>query len=170
MKISLRRKRERISYRLIQTRRRDSVEININFKGLIEEWRVGVADIIELEKRRQQQQSEKTNGLNEEKFEVLKKVLQCARCQLKCSRCGTQIEETEDRQHSPLPYPLCSGCGDEYKVYLELTKGESATGRYWHNQEWMEIWRTWLQHQKALDHYRSSKEFIKLLHEFEGLW
>jgi hypothetical protein len=69
-----------------------------------------------------------------------------------------------------LPYPLCSGCGDEYKVYLELTKGESATGRYWHNQEWMEIWRTWLQHQKALDHYRSSKEFIKLLHEFEGLW
>jgi Pyruvate/2-oxoacid:ferredoxin oxidoreductase delta subunit len=170
MKISLRRKRERISYRLIQTRRRDSVEININFKGLIEERRVGVADIIELEKRRQQQQSEKTNGLNEEKFEVLKKVLQCARCQLKCSRCGTQIEETEDRQHSPLPYPLCSGCGDEYKVYLELTKGESATGRYWHNQEWMEIWRTWLQHQKALDHYRSSKEFIKLLHEFEGLW
>jgi Pyruvate/2-oxoacid:ferredoxin oxidoreductase delta subunit len=146
------------------------VEININFKGLIEERRVGVADIIELEKRRQQQQSEKTNGLNEEKFEVLKKVLQCARCQLKCSRCGTQIEETEDRQHSPLPYPLCSGCGDEYKVYLELTKGESATGRYWHNQEWMEIWRTWLQHQKALDHYRSSKEFIKLLHEFEGLW
>jgi len=146
------------------------VEININFKGLIEERRVGVADIIELEKRRQQQQSEKTNGLNEEKFEVLKKVLQCARCQLKCSRCGTQIEETEDRQHSPLPYPLCSGCGDEYKVYLELTKGESAGGRYWHNQEWMEIWRTWLQHQKALDHYRSSKEFIKLLHEFEGLW
>jgi Pyruvate/2-oxoacid:ferredoxin oxidoreductase delta subunit len=170
MRISLRLKRERISYRLIQTRRRDSVEININFEGLIEEWRVGVADIIELEKRRQRQQKEKTNGLNEEKLEVLKKVLQCARCQLKCSRCGTQIEEVEDRQHSPLPYPLCSGCGDEYKVYLELNMGESGAGRYWHNQEWMEIWRTWLQHQKALDHYRNSKEFIKLLHEFEALW
>jgi Pyruvate/2-oxoacid:ferredoxin oxidoreductase delta subunit len=146
------------------------VEINGNFEGLIEEWRVGVADIIELEKRRQQQQREKTNGLNEEKLEVLKKVLQCARCQLKCSRCGTQIEEVEDRKHSPLPYPLCSGCGDEYKVYLELNMGESGAGRYWHNQEWMEIWRTWLQHQKALDHYRNSKEFIKLLHEFEALW
>ncbi len=129
-----------------------------------------MADIIELEKRRQQQQSEKTNGLTEEKLEVLKKVLQCARCQLKCSRCGTQIEEPEDRQHSPLPYPLCSGCSDEYKVYLELTKGAAGGKSYWHNQEWIEIWRTWLQHQKALDHYRNSKEFIKLLHEFEGLW
>jgi hypothetical protein len=49
------------------------VEININFEGLIEEWRVGVADIIELEKRRQQQQREKNNGLDEEKLEVLKK-------------------------------------------------------------------------------------------------
>jgi len=129
-----------------------------------------VADIIELEKRRQQQQSEKTNGLTEEKLEVLKKVLQCARCQLKCSRCGTQIEQPEETQHSPLPYPLCSGCGDEYKVYLELTQGASGGKSYWHNQEWIEIWRTWLQHQKALDHYRNSKEFIKLLHEFEGLW
>jgi len=155
---------------LIQTRCRDSLEININFEGLIEEWRVGVADIIELEKRRHQQQREKTNGLNEEKLEVLKKVLQCARCQVKCSRCGTQIEDVEGRQPSPLPYPLCSGCSDEYKVYLELTMGESGAGRYWHNQEWMEIWRTWLQHQKALDHYRNSKEFIKLLHEFEALW
>jgi hypothetical protein len=145
------------------------VEININFEGLIGKWRICVADIIELEKRRQQQQSTKTNGLNEEKLEVLKKVLQCARCQLKCSRCGTQIEEPEDRKPS-LPYPLCSGCGDEYEVYLELTKEESGSRRYWHNQEWIEIWRTWLQHQKALDHYRNSKEFIKLLHEFEGLW
>ena len=143
---------------------------NIIFKGLIEKRRVGVADIIELEKRRQRQQREKNNGLDEEKLDVLKKVLQCARCQLRCARCGTQIEGVEDKEHAPLPYPLCSGCGDEYKVYLELTMGESAAGRYWHNREWMEIWSTWLQHQKALDRYRSSKEFIKLLQEFEALW
>ena len=129
-----------------------------------------MAEIIELEKRRQRQDSEKASGLHEEKIDVLKKILQCARCQLKCSRCGTQIEETDDREHSPLPYPLCSGCGEEYQVYLKLTRGESGAGRYWHNEAWMEIWRTWLQHQKALDHYRNSKEFIKLLHEFEGLW
>jgi Pyruvate/2-oxoacid:ferredoxin oxidoreductase delta subunit len=128
-----------------------------------------VADIIELEKRRQHQQRQRTDGLNEEKLEILKKVLQCTRCQLKCARCGAQIL-VDDKEHSPLPYPLCSGCGDEYKLYLELKTGDPGAGRYWHNQEWMEIWRTWLQHQKALDQYRNSKEFIKLLHEFEALW
>ena len=129
-----------------------------------------MAEIIELEKRRQQQDSEKASGLHEEKIDVLKRILQCARCQLKCSRCGAQIEQGDDKCHSPLPYPLCSGCGDEYKAYLELSKGESGTGRYWHNEAWMQIWHTWLQHQKALDHYRTSKEFIKLMHELESLW
>ena len=129
-----------------------------------------MADIIELEKRRQLQQSEKADALHEEKIDVLMKILQCARCQLKCSRCGTQIEESGKTKRSALPYPLCSGCGEEYEVYLELSRGELKTGRYWHNEAWLKVWHTWLQHQTALDHYRNSKEFIKLLQEFEGLW
>ncbi|UCE82337.1 MAG: hypothetical protein JSV47_11565 [Deltaproteobacteria bacterium] len=127
-----------------------------------------MAEIIELEKRRQQQQDEKEDALHGEKIDVLKKILQCARCQLKCSRCGTQIEETGEEKHSKLPYPLCSGCGEEYEVYLNLLRGELSAGRYWHNEEWMKLWHTWLQHQQALDHYRNSKEFIKLMHEFES--
>jgi Pyruvate/2-oxoacid:ferredoxin oxidoreductase delta subunit len=129
-----------------------------------------VADIIELEKRRQQQQHEKADALRGEKIDVLKKVLQCARCQLKCSRCGAQTEESGEHRHSQLPYPLCVGCGEEYEVYLELSAGESTAGRYWHNEEWMKVWQTWLMHQQALDQYRESKEFIKLLHELESLW
>ncbi len=129
-----------------------------------------MAEIIELEKRRQQQENENVAGRRDEKIDVLKKVLQCARCQLKCSRCGTQIEEAGEIKPPKLPYPLCSGCEEEYGVYVKLRQGELTTGRYWHNQEWMELWRSWLQHQQALDQYRNSREFIKLLHEFEGLW
>jgi Pyruvate/2-oxoacid:ferredoxin oxidoreductase delta subunit len=129
-----------------------------------------VADVIELDKRRQQQQNEKADALQETKIDLLKKVLQCARCQLKCSRCGTQIEESGEEQNSKLPYPLCSGCGEEHEVYLKLSQGKLKAGRYWHNEEWMDVWRTWLQYQQALDHYRNSKEFIKLLHEFDSLW
>jgi hypothetical protein len=129
-----------------------------------------VADIIELEKRRQQQKNEKAFDLRHEKIDVLKKVLQCARCQLKCSRCGTQIEEAGENKHTTLPYPLCASCGDEYGVYVKLRGGELTPGRYWHNEEWMKVWQTWLKHQQALDQYRDSKEFIKLLHELESLW
>ena len=128
-----------------------------------------VADIIELDKRRQRQQGERAQDLREEMFEVLKKVLQCARCQLKCSRCGTQIEESGISSHPKLPYPLCSGCRDEYECYLKRDRGETTTGRYWHNEEWLNVWQTWLKHQKALDHYRNSQEFIRLLHEIESL-
>lgn len=129
-----------------------------------------MAEIIELEKRRQQQENDKADVLRDEKIDVLKKVLQCARCQLKCSRCGTQIEESGENKQSKLPYPLCSGCGEEYEVYVKLRRGHLTAGRYWHNEEWMEVWQTWLKHQQALDQYRSSKEFVKLLHEFESSW
>ena len=129
-----------------------------------------MADIIELGKRRQQQADEKAAGLRDEKIDVLKKVLQCARCQLRCSRCGAQTQEAGENKHTELPYPLCAGCGDEYGVYLKLRGGELTAGRYWHNAEWMEVWQTWLKHQQALDQYRDSKEFVKLLHELESLW
>jgi len=129
-----------------------------------------VADIIELEKRRQRQKNEKAVELRDEKIDVLKKILQCARCQLRCSRCGAQIQETGENKHTELPYPLCAGCGDEYGVYVKLRGGELTAGRYWHNSEWIEVWQTWLKHQQALDQYRDSKEFIRLLHELESLW
>jgi hypothetical protein len=127
-----------------------------------------VADIIELEKRRQEQQREKADAMLDEKIVVLKKILQCARCQLKCSRCGTQIEDGNEANNPSLPYPFCSSCRNEYELYLEISREGSRAGRSWHNKEWMKVWRTWLQHQHALDQYRNSKEFIKLLQDFEG--
>lgn len=126
-----------------------------------------MADIIKLEERRQLQLSEKRELLREEMIELLRKIFQCARCQLKCSRCSTQIRETEVSQHSTLPYPFCLSCRDEYELYLKRSRGELIAERYWHNEEWMEVWRTWLHHQEVLDRYRNSKEFIKLLQELE---
>jgi hypothetical protein len=129
-----------------------------------------VADIIELEKRRRQQQDDKMGALHQEKINLLQKVLQCARCQLKCSRCGSQVKEFDENSPSGLPYPLCSGCRDEYEVYLKLSRGEITSACYWHNEEWRQVWGSWLKHQQALDRYRDSKEFIKLLREFDSLW
>ena len=129
-----------------------------------------MAEIIELGERRRQQEHEKADALRDDKIAVLRKVLQCAHCQLKCSRCGVQIEEAGEIEPSMLPYPLCSDCEGEYEVYAKLRRGETPVGHYWHNKEWMEMWRSWLNHQQALDQYRNSKEFLKLVHEFESLW
>lgn len=128
-----------------------------------------MADIIELEKRRQLSKIDEEERLREEKIQILKRIIHCSRCALKCARCGTHIEEEERVTPSGAPYPLCAGCRDEYEAYLRRRRGDPSGARYWQNETWMAVWRTWLRHQRAIDSYRSSSEFIRLLHEFERI-
>jgi len=128
-----------------------------------------VAEIIELERRRQLSKAEEEEQLREEKLQLLRRILHCSRCSLKCARCGTHIEEDETRPESRSPYPFCAGCQEEYDAYLSRRRGDQSEIRYWQNEAWTEVWRTWLRHQRALDKYRTSSEFITLLNEFERL-
>jgi hypothetical protein len=128
-----------------------------------------VAEIIELEQRRQLSKAEEEEQLREEKLQLLRRILHCSRCSLKCARCGTHVEQDEKRPQSQSPYPLCAGCQEEYDAYLSRRRGDQAGTRYWQNEAWMDVWRTWLRHQRALDKYRSSSEFATLLNEFERL-
>ncbi|HYA03377.1 MAG TPA: hypothetical protein VEI04_09715 [Syntrophobacteria bacterium] len=128
-----------------------------------------MAEIIELERRRQLSKAEEEEQLREEKLQLLRRILHCSRCSLKCARCGTHIEEDETRPESRSPYPFCAGCQEEYDAYLSRRRGDQSEIRYWQNEAWTEVWRTWLRHQRALDKYRTSSEFITLLNEFERL-
>jgi NAD-dependent SIR2 family protein deacetylase len=114
-----------------------------------------VAEIIDLDKRRQHSKGEEGAESWEEKMLVLRRVLHCSRCSLKCSRCSAQVPESDEKPQRRLPYPLCPGCQEEYEIYLKRRRGEETTGKYLH--------------QRALDRYRSSKEFVKLLQEFESI-
>jgi hypothetical protein len=128
-----------------------------------------VAEIIELEQRRQLSKAEEEEQLREEKVQLLRRILHCSRCSLKCARCGTHVEQDEKRPQSQSPYAFCAGCQEEYDAYLSRRRGDQAGTRYWQNEAWMDVWRTWLRHQRALDKYRSSSEFATLLNEFERL-
>ena len=128
-----------------------------------------MAEIIELERRRQPSKADEEERLREEKVQILRRIVHCSRCSLKCARCGTHIEEDESVTQSDTPYSFCAGCQEEYEAYLSRRRGEPAGSRYWQNEAWMNVWRTWLRHQQAIDSYRSSSEFIKLLHEFERI-
>jgi hypothetical protein len=129
-----------------------------------------VAEIIELERRRQLSKAEEEEQLRAEKLQLLRRILHCSRCSLKCARCGTHIEEEEKRLQSQSPYPFCAVCQEEYDAYLSRRRGDQSGTRYWQNEAWMDVWRTWLRHQRALDKYRSSSEFTTLLNEFERLY
>ena len=128
-----------------------------------------MAEIIELERRRQLSKADEEEKLREEKIQILRRIIHCSRCSLKCARCGTHIEEGERPKQSEAPFPLCLGCQEEYEAYLTRKRGEPPGTRYWQNEAWMDVWRTWLRHQRAIDGYRSSSEFIRLLQEFERI-
>ena len=130
-----------------------------------------MADIIEFGKKSQDLKSVRDNTVRERKIDALRKIFQCTRCMLKCAKCGTQLDaEANEPSRYASPYPFCGNCSEEYEEYRERVAGKQAYPRYyWHNETWMKVWDSWLSHQKCLDQYRQSKEFLQLLEEVEDL-
>ena len=130
-----------------------------------------MADIIEFGKKAENLRSERDNAVRQRKIEALRKIFQCTRCMVKCSKCGVQAgyEATEYPKFAA-PYNFCKSCRQEYEEYRARAGGNRADSDwYWHNSTWMKVWETWLQHQQALDQYRQSKEFLQLMDEVEHM-
>lgn len=130
-----------------------------------------MADIIEFGRKAQNLKSVKDTGLRQRKIEALKKFFQCTRCMMKCARCGSQLDKDADESLKyAAPYAFCRNCREEYEEFRERSSGKlSAPKFYWHNDIWMKGWESWLEHQKWMDEYRQSKEFMQLLEEVEEL-
>ncbi|MHC1730033.1 MAG: hypothetical protein AB9866_29225 [Syntrophobacteraceae bacterium] len=130
-----------------------------------------MADIIEFGKKTEFLKSERDTIIRQRKVEALRKIFQCTRCVVKCTKCGTQIESgAEDCTKFASPFTFCKSCQDEYEEYRARISGQRTDSLcYWHNPAWMRVWESWLEHQKTLDQYRQSKEFLQLLDEVEHL-
>jgi len=129
-----------------------------------------MADIIEFGKKAQGLKAVQDTGLRQRKIEALRKFFQCTRCMLKCAKCGAQLEAAKDSLKYAAPYTFCINCQEEYEEYRDRIDGKQMTPKYyWHNETWMKVWEVWLEHQRQLDNYRNSKEFLQLLQEVEEL-
>jgi hypothetical protein len=130
-----------------------------------------MANIIEFGKKAQDLKSIRDSGVRQRKIESLRKIFQCTRCMMKCAKCGTQLEAGgETAPKYAAPYAFCRECYEEYEEYRERSNGSlSAPKFYWHNEQWMKVWHNWLEHQRSMDQYRQSKEFLQLLEEVEVL-
>jgi len=129
-----------------------------------------MAEIIEFGKKVQDLKSIKDTGLRQRKIEALRKIFQCTRCMMKCAKCGTQLDTEGNESHKyATPYAFCRNCHEEYEEYRGKLEGKATSRYYWHNDQWMKVWESWLDHQKWLDQYRQSKEFLQLLEEVEDL-
>ena len=65
------------------------------------------------------------------------------------------------------PYRLCAFCQEEYEDFQRITEKGQESIYYWHNREWVALWQTWVDYQKAMKAYGESPEFIDLVREVE---
>lgn len=130
-----------------------------------------MADILEFGRKVQDLKSMRDANERQRKIDALRKVFQCTRCVMKCAKCGTQLDTgSQEPSRFATPYRFCGNCQDEYEEYRERTEiGKTAPRFYWHNDLWMQAWASWLGHQKLVDQYRQSKEFLQLMQEVEEL-
>jgi Pyruvate/2-oxoacid:ferredoxin oxidoreductase delta subunit len=116
-------------------------------------------ECMETEKKKRKQERIK-------KLNAMRKTFECTKCALKCTRCGTQVDISRTSfSFKEAPYRFCKGCEDEFKDFLDKTKGNSRKELYWHNHEWMAMWQAWIHYQGAIKKYENSDEFKKLLNE-----
>jgi hypothetical protein len=127
-----------------------------------------MADIISLEARLRKQRDETLSQEKRKRVDAFRSTLQCVSCPMKCAKCGSQLETPQAHVVSQaLPLGLCRGCWEEYRLYERISAGPFPVEgqEYYHNQHWIGVWKSWLEYQKNLHHYRHSKEFIRLMEE-----
>jgi hypothetical protein len=132
-----------------------------------------MADIIHFDDKLQDSQDKKTAHNKKRKLLAVQKVFQCTHCAFKCEKCGTQIDPDERSTVTPkskikIPYRFCESCSEEYEDYNERLQGRGDPDRYWHNEAWIETWRSWIDYQGVIDRYLRSKEFVQLLQELKA--
>ena len=125
--------------------------------------------LISLDAKLKQTQEKQDAIVRKRKLLAVRKIFRCTHCTSKCEKCGVHI--TADNQSNipshRLPYAFCESCADEYVDYIELLKGNGDRALYWHNDAWMNVWATWIEHHGAVDSYLKSKEFAQLLDELK---
>lgn len=128
-----------------------------------------MGDIISIAKKRQSAQDERDAIVRKRKIHAVQQIFQCARCGLKCEKCGTEIPPDPSRRNAlhslRIPYRICQSCAEEYLSYIEQLKGNPDPDCYWQNAAWLESWSAWIKYRSATDSYMQSKEFQQLLQE-----
>ena len=117
-----------------------------------------------IEHNRQKESLRQLGG----KIETIRKITQCSSCQLRCAMCGAQVQTDGLGKDSGQAYHglrFCGSCGEEFDEYLAIIRGEKQPTVPWHNEEWRDMWSTWLGYRKAMAAFTDSSEFKLLMEE-----
>jgi hypothetical protein len=101
-----------------------------------------------------------------DRFEAIQRVLQCSGCQYKCAMCNRHIDPSDPSSpplSTPAEFILCESCQSEFDAFRRASRKDAyEPDVFWHNQEWINLWRCWLELQRAINKFRNSFDFNKI--------
>jgi hypothetical protein len=116
-------------------------------------------EIIEIRDHIESEKLKKKEGEQKRVIKQLLNFLQCSSCRMKCSRCGSTVDLSTNYAFPPdSVFTFCASCEAEYIEYQRLKSSLEIKKAPWHNEEWKEMWDSWIEYQKALRRFRQSKE------------
>jgi hypothetical protein len=118
----------------------------------------------QIERKKKKDHLEKYRG----RLDSIQKIIQCSSCRFRCAMCGMQVPSGEAPERPPSGLSFCSDCRAEFEEFLSMSKGKRPPEVFWHNQEWVEVWRAWLEYRKAISAFVASKEYRLLLEELNS--
>lgn len=129
--------------------------------------------IVDIEKRLEKKRKKEDLERRRNKIRSLRRSVQCSCCRMRCAMCGFQAgtrgAAAEENTMISLGFALCEDCREEYEDFLSVYKDGESSDIQWHNEEWIEMWSSWLRYRTALNAFIHSAEFKSmLLEDFEA--
>ena len=127
--------------------------------------------IVSLQKRIENKKQEDLRKQYRGKIQAIQKVAQCSSCHLRCSMCGLYLKPVDSTDHSHTThseYTFCENCKEDFEEFSAITRGEKQPQLFWHNEEWMNMWSTWLNYRKAIKRFIDSPEFKLLVEDLDA--
>jgi len=90
--------------------------------------------------------------------------LACGFCPRRCAYCGLAVKEPMAAAGDS-PYPFCPSCLEEYRAYRRREQDAAGQEAYWHNEQWFLMWQAWLRHMQAVEAFRRTPVFFRLMQE-----
>ena len=127
--------------------------------------------VVSITKQREKEKLKERTRYLKQKVDTVRRIVQCSTCQFRCSMCGLHCEAfntSSPKSSSHNGVRLCENCRSEYEDFLKMASKDTESDILWHNKEWMNLWYTWLEYQKALRSFEKSVDFGQITREFDN--
>jgi hypothetical protein len=122
-------------------------------------------NVLNIEDRLQANRRRRELETKSHKVEAVRKLVQCTSCRLRCSMCGCQLggQNLQPSRFGDLDFALCASCRTDFDDYKAVVEGGQAPDLFWHNEQWMALWSSWTDYQRAIKNFMNSEGFKELM-------